>query len=165
MEPGARGREAAAFRGFRASRIRASGSVTCAVIALVSAGLTLPDTWRWLSDQRSDLARLDAVDRIQAPGFNNRLPVGAFDFFRANVRRGDRVFVLARQGTTVRGVDFPTGARTFARYYLLPAIVVETPQDATVVVGIGRDPGELGLEYRTTLREGDFHIARVSDPS
>ena len=80
--------------------------------------------------------RLGPADRVQAPGFNNRLPVGGFDFFRANVRRGDRVYVLARPGTTVRGVDFPTGARTFARYYLLPAIVVERPEDATVVVGM-----------------------------
>ena len=137
----------------------------CAAIALVSAAITLPGTWGWLSDQRGDLEGMSAVDRIQAPGFNNRLPVGAFDFFRANVRRGDRVFVLAREGTTVRGVDFPTGARTFARYYLLPAIVVERAEDATVVVAIGRDPGELGLEYRSTLREGDFHVARVSDPA
>jgi hypothetical protein len=163
------GREAAAFRGLRASRIRgsgfATGAIICTALALVSAALTLPDTWRWLSDQRSDLRQLDAVDRFQAPGFNNRLPVGAFDFFRANVRRGDRVFVHAREGTTVRGVDFPTGARTFARYYLLPATVVESPQDATVVVAIGRDPRELGLSYRSTLREGDFQVARVRDPA
>jgi hypothetical protein len=137
----------------------------CAALALLSSAVTLPDTWRWLSDQRSDLERLGPADRIQAPGFNNRLPVGGFDFFRANLRRGDTVFVLARPGTTVRGVDFPTGARTFARYYLLPAIVVERPEAATVVVGIGRNPAELGLEYRTELREDAFYLARVRDPS
>jgi hypothetical protein len=139
--------------------------VVCAALALLSSALTLPDTWRWLSDQRSDLERLGPADRIQAPGFNNRLPVGGFDFFRANLRRGDTVFVLARPGTTVRGVDFPTGARTFARYYLLPAIVVDRPEDATVVVGIGRDPEELGLDYRTELREDAFYLARVRDPA
>jgi hypothetical protein len=139
--------------------------VACAALALLSSAVTLPDTWRWLSDQRSDLERLGPADRVQAPGFNNRLPVGGFDFFRANLRRGDTVFVLARPGTTVRGVDFPTGARTFARYYLLPAIVVERPEAATVVVGIGRNPAELGLEYRTELREDAFYLARVRDPS
>ena len=139
--------------------------VVCAALALLSSALTLPDTWAWLSDQRSDLERLGPADRVQAPGFNNRLPVGGFDFFRANVRRGDRVFVVARPGTTVRGVDFPTGARTFARYYLLPAIVVERPEDATVVVGIGRDPSELGLEYRSELREDAFYVSRVADPT
>ena len=142
-----------------------AGAALCAALALASAAITLPDTWRWLADQRSDLADLSPVDRVQAPGFNNRLPVGAFDFFRANVRRGDRVYVLAREGTTVRGVDFPTGARTFARYYLLPAIVVEDPREATVVVAIGRDPTELGLTYKSTLRQDDFVVSRVRDPA
>ena len=139
--------------------------LACAALALGSVALTLPDTWRWLADQHEQLVELDPVDRAQAAGFNNRLPAGGFDFFRFNVRRGDRVFVLAREGTTVRGVDFPTGARTFARYYLLPAIVVDRPEDATVVVAIARDPGELGLEYKSELREGDFTVARVRDPS
>lgn len=65
----------------------------------------------------------------------------------------------------MRGVDFPTGARTFARYYLLPAIVVERPGDASVVVGVGRDPRELGLEYTSTLRDDGFYVARVRDPA
>ena len=136
----------------------------CAALALVSSAMTLPDTWSWLSDQRSDLERLGPADRMQAAGFNNRLPVGGFDFFRANLRRGDKVYVLARPGTTVRGVDFPTGARTFARYYLLPALVVDRPEDATVVVGVGRDPAELGLAYKSTLREDAFYVSRVRDP-
>jgi hypothetical protein len=137
----------------------------CVALALASSALTLPDTWRWLSEQRSDLEALTPADRVQAPGFNNRLPVGGYEFFRANIRRGDRVFVLARPGTTVRGVDFPTGARTFARYYLLPAIVVERPEEATVVVGIARDPDELGLTYKSTLRDDDFYFSRIEDPS
>jgi hypothetical protein len=141
------------------------GALVCAALALGSALLTLPDTWRWLSDQHSALVGLGPADRVQAPGFNNRLPVGGFDFFRANVRRGDRVYVLARPGTTVRGVDFPTGARTFARYYLLPAIVVDRPEDATVVVGVGRDPKELGLTYKSELREDAFYVSRLEDPS
>lgn len=137
----------------------------CAVVALLSAALTLPDTWRWLSEQHDALVELEPIDRIQAPGFNNRLPVGGFEFFRENVRRGDTVYVHARPGTTVRGVDFPTGARTFARYYLLPAIVVERPEEASVVVAIGRDPAELGLRYVSELDDGDFHVARVRDPA
>jgi len=140
-------------------------ALVCAALALGSAALTFPDTWRWLSDQHAGLVALGPADRVQAPGFNNRLPVGGFDFFRANVRRGDRVYVLARGGTTVRGVDFPTGARTFARYYLLPAIVVDRPEDATVVVGIGRDPKKLGLKYKSELKQDPFYVARIEDPS
>jgi hypothetical protein len=142
-----------------------AGVVLCAALAAVSIALTLPDTWRWLSEQRADSADLTAVDRFQAPGFSNRLPVGGFDFFRANVRRGDKVFVWARPGTSVRGVDFPTAARTFARYYLLPATIVEQPQEATVVVTVGRDPKELGLSYRSVVRQDGFAVARVRDPA
>jgi len=138
-----------------------------AALALASTALTLPDTWSWLSEQRSDAEGLSAIDRFQAPGFSNRLPVGGFDFFRANVKRGDRVYVHARTGTSVRGVDFPTASRTFARYYLLPAIVVDDPSEATVVVAVARDPRELGLRYASVLEEdrGTFVVARVKDPA
>ena len=138
----------------------------CAAVAVASTALTLPATWRWLSEQRADLEGLTAVDREQAAGFNNRLPVGGFDFFRANVRRGDRVFVLARAGTSVRGVDFPTAARTFARYYLLPAVVVDDVREATVVVAIAADPTRLGPKYRSVLtaEDGTFVVARIEDP-
>jgi len=59
------------------------GVLVCAVLALGSALLTFPDTWRWLSDQHDGLTALGPADRVQAPGFNNRLPVGGFDFFRS----------------------------------------------------------------------------------
>jgi hypothetical protein len=145
--------------------LRVAAVWACLALALLSSALTLPDTWRWLSDQHTELEALTPAERIQAPGFNNRLPVGGYDLFRANVRRGDTVYVLARPGTTVRGVDFPTGARTFGRYYLLPAIVVDRPEDATVIVGIGRDPRELGLRYRSEQRADPFYVARIRDPS
>jgi hypothetical protein len=140
--------------------------VVCAALAFVSAALTLPDTWRWLSTQHSELRELTPVDRYQAAGFNNRLPVGGFDFFRTHVRRGDRVFVLARPGTSLRGVDFPTATRTFARYYLLPATVVDDLADATVVVAVGADPRGLGRTYMSVISEdnGTFTVARIGDP-
>jgi hypothetical protein len=140
--------------------------VVCAALAFVSAALTLPETWRWLSSQHSELRELTPVDRYQAAGFNNRLPVGGFDFFRTHVKRADRVFVLARPGTSLRGVDFPTATRTFARYYLLPATVVDDLADATVVVAVGADPRGLGPTYMSVLSEdnGTFTVARIGDP-
>lgn len=140
--------------------------VVCAALAFLSAALTLPDTWRWLSSQHSELRELTPVDRYQAAGFNNRLPVGGFDFFRTHVKRGDRVFVLARPGTSLRGVDFPTATRTFARYYLLPATVVDDLADATVVVAVGADPRALGPTYMSVISEdnGTFTVARIGDP-
>ena len=146
--------------------MREAAAGLCAALALVSAALTLPDTWSWLSEQRRDSEELSALDRFQAAGFANRLPVGGFDFFRAHVKRGDRVYVHARPGTSVRGVDFPTAARTFARYYLLPAIVVDNVHAATVVVAVGADPRALPVRYASVLEEdnGTFVVARVRDP-
>lgn len=146
--------------------MRNAAAGVCAAIALASAALTLPDTWSWLSEQRRESEELSATDRFQAAGFGNFLPVGGFDFFRTHVRRGDRVYVHARTGTSVRGVDFPTAARTFARYYLLPAIVVDDLHEATVVVTVARDARELGLAYASVLESdgGTFTVARVSDP-
>src|SRR5918994_6825090 len=128
--------------------------------------MTLPDTWAWLSEQHAVSAELSDASRFQAAGFNNRLPVGGFDFFRTHVKRGDRVYVLARAGTSTRGVDFPTATRTFARYYLLPAIVVDDVHDATVVVAIGADPRTLPVRYASVLEQdnGTFVVARVRDP-
>lgn len=147
-------------------RARTAATV-CAVIAFVSSALTLPDTWTWLSQQRSEFDDLTPTDRLQAAGFNGRLPVGGFDFFRANVYRGDSIYVHARPGASVLGVDFPTAARLFARYYLLPAIVVDDPRRATVVVAVGRDPSELGLKYKAVIRAdgGAFVVARIRDPA
>jgi hypothetical protein len=150
----------------RRSALARGAAALVLVLALVSVALTLPDTWSWLSDQREELSELTVVDRGRIAGFNNQLPVGAFDHFRANVRRGDKFYVHARPGTSLRGVDFPTAARTFARYYLLPATIVDDPAEATVVVAIGRDPRELGLSYTSVLpgEDGSYSVARVRDP-
>ena len=43
--------------------------------------------------------------------------------------------------------------------------MVDRPEDATVIVGIGRDPRELGLQYRSEQREDPFYVARIRDPS
>lgn len=150
----------------RRSALARAASALVLVLALVSVAVTLPDTWSWLSDQREELSELTVAERSQIAGFNNQLPVGAFDHFRANVRRGDKFYVHARPGTSLRGVDFPTAARTFARYYLLPATIVDDPAEATVVVAIGRDPRELGLSYTSVLagEDGSYSVARVRDP-
>jgi hypothetical protein len=150
----------------RRSALARAASALVLVLGLMSIGMTLPDTWSWLSDQREELSELTVAERGQIAGFNNQLPVGAFDHFRANVRRGDKFYVHARPGTSLRGVDFPTAARTFARYYLLPATIVDDPAEATVVVAIGRDPRELGLSYTSVLAgaDGSYSVARVRDP-
>ena len=93
--------------------------VVCAALAFLSAALTLPDTWRWLSSQHSELRELTPVDRYQAAGFNNRLPVGGFDFFRTHVRRGDRVFDVGRMvGELQHSFMVATGRKSRAEPFI-----------------------------------------------
>ena len=66
---------------------------------------------------------------------------------QARLRPKDTYYVLAREGTLFAGVDYPTAVRTFARYALLPAVQVQDPGKADYVIGVGADPGKLGLKY------------------
>ena len=137
------------------------------VVAAISIGMTLPDTWSWIGDQRAEFGDYSERDRVEIAAFDNRIPFEPFAFFRQHVRRGDRFFVFAREGNSVRGVDFSTASRTFARYYLQPAILVDDPANATVVLAIGRAPAETGFRFKSILRgpRGEYAVARISDPT
>lgn len=132
------------------------------VLAFLSAALTFPDTWGWLSEQRAASVELTPVDRVEAAGYKHFLPVEGFNFFRSHVRRGDRYLLLAPEGQSFPGVDRPAAARTFARYYLLPAVLVDDPRDATLVFSLGPDPAAAGLPLGPVERHESFAAARVT---
>ena len=131
--------------------------------AALSAFRTLPDTWRFLTDQRESYADLTAEQPNVVPQFQSLIPVAAAQFFFGHLSRGDRYFLLAPQGTFFEGVDRPTAVRTFGRFYLLPAVAVRDPAEADVVLAIGTDPRELDLEYEQVVRAegGRYTVARV----
>lgn len=133
------------------------------LLALASVAKTLPPTWQWLGEQRAASEALTEVDRIEAPGYNSFLPVEAYNWFRANLRADDRYYLLAPAGRSFRGVDLPTASRTFARYYLLPALLVEDPRKATIVLSLGPRPEALGLRYVRVERypRSRWSLARV----
>jgi hypothetical protein len=132
-------------------------------LALVSSAWRFWPTWDYLSKQRSQFGGFSALDRRQEPGYANALPVDAFEFFRAHLQRGDRYYVAATPGGYIPGVDRPTALRTFARYYLLPAIQVEQPQLADAVLTVGVLPDSLGVPVEGTAQDGSspFYFARV----
>ena len=114
----------------RRARLRRAGARLGAAHAAGHVALALRPARRSRS-ARAGRPRPGA--RLQQPAARRRLRL-----LRQRATRRPRVRARA-PGTTVRGVDFPTGARTFA-WLPLPAIVVDDPKDATVVVAIGRDP-------------------------
>ena len=135
-------------------------------LALASVVRTLPRTWDWLSAQRTTFAGLSPAARAQAPGLRAALPVEAFDFFRAHLRRRDRFYVQvggAPQQEFFRGVSRETAFRTFGRFYLLPSVLVDDPHAADVILSVGADPQRLGVALAPVTRSpnGDYSVARV----
>jgi len=141
----------------------AAAAVAALVVALASGLKDLPGTWHWLSGQRAQFAPLSAQERAQEPGTAQLLPVDAFDFFRSKVGDGDRYYLAVTKGGFTTGVDRATAARIFARFYLLPAIQVDAPEKADVVLTVGVDPHSLGLLLGPVAKfaDGNYFEARV----
>lgn len=143
----------------------AAASAVAALLVAVGSGVNdFPGTWDWLSSQHADFAHLSPTERRQEPGTAQLLPVDAFDFFRSKLRDGDRYYVAARRGGFETGVDRATASRIFARYYLLPAIQVDAPNDADVVFTVGVEPKSLGVKLGRIEKfgGGNYYAARVS---
>ena len=118
----------------------AAAALAALVIALASGFKDLPGTWDWLSGQRSQFEHLSARERAEEPGTAQLLPVDAFDFFRSKLREGDRYYLGVKRGGFAAGVDRATAGRIFGRFYLLPAMQVDSPAKADVVLTVGHRP-------------------------
>ena len=143
--------------------LRGAAAGAALVVALASGVKDLPGTWRWLSGQRSQFAKLSAGDRAAEPGTAQLLPVDAFDYFRAALRRGDRYYLAVEPGAFTAGVSREQAGRIFGRYYLLPAVQVDTPAKADVVLTVGVDPHALGVPLGPVRKfsGGNYFVAHV----
>ena len=141
----------------------AAAAVAALVVALASGLKDLPGTWDWLSGQHAQFAALSADERAREPGTAQLLPVGAFDFFRGKLGDGDRYYLAVTRGGFSSGVDRATAARIFGRFYLLPAIQVDSPEKADVVLTVGIDPRSLGVSLGPISKfpGGNYFEARV----
>ena len=134
------------------------------VLALASTLTTYGDSWSFLSGQRESYADLTASEPNVVPDFQSLIPVEAANFFFAHLHRGERYYLLVREGTFFTGVDLPTAVRTFGRFALLPAVAVQDPREADVVLAVDADPATLGLRYASVDRAagGRYAVARVA---
>ncbi len=136
-----------------------------AATALASTLKTYPESWRFLHREHAQFAGYTAQDRLEAAAYANGIPIDAFNFFRAHLRRDDNFYVNAPASASFTpGVDRTAALQTFGRYYLLPAIAVTTPAQATVVLSVGQDPKTLGIPFAQVAQDGSnpFWIARVA---
>ena len=138
-------------------------AVAAFVVAIGSGSNDFPNTWDWLSNDHAQFAGLSPAERAQEPGTAQLLPVDAFDFFRSKLRDGDRFYIAVTRGGFQTGVDRVTASRIFGRYYLLPAIEVDSPQKADVVFTVGVDPHSLGVPLANVAKfgGGNYYAARV----
>ena len=145
-----------------ADRRRTAAALVVAGLALVSAAITFPHSWSWASKQRSSFEGLASPELVFK--YQQILPGEAVSFAQARLKPKDRYYVLSREGSLFAGVSYPTAVRTFARYALLPAVQVQDPHAADFVVGVGADPGKLGLKYSKVEWDphGDLAVAKVA---
>jgi hypothetical protein len=137
-----------------------------AATALASTLKTYPESWRFLNREHAQFSGYTAQDRLEAAAYANGIPIDAFNFFRSHLRRGDRFYVNAPPSASFTpGVDRSAALQTFGRYYLLPAIAVTTPAQATVVLSVGEDPKTLGIVFGGVVQDGSnpFWVARVAE--
>ena len=141
---------------------RPIAALAIAALALGSAAITFPQSWSWASNQRSSFEGLASPELVFK--YQQILPAEAVSFAQARLHPKDTYYVLAHGGSLFAGVDYPTAVRTFARYALLPAVQVLDPRAADFIIGVGADPGKLGLKYSKVEWDpnGGFVVAKVA---
>jgi hypothetical protein len=109
-------------------------SVAGALAALVLGAWS---SWPHLSDERSHLTKAEAE---RAAAVNEGLPVAAFDAMKARLDRGERWWLDVPEGDpeglTTRGAVY----RTYALYWLLPALPADSREEADEVFELPAAP-------------------------
>ena len=139
------------------ARLPAAARAAAVALFLAIAVFSVLNTYRfsWIV-MRSDRITYDDLTpdgRVHAPGDNIPLRMDIFDWYRQHLRPGDRYFLQVKNrafGT----VDYKTAVETFGRFYLLPAVLVDDPLHATVILTWDADPHAIGLPYTRVDQAG-----------
>jgi hypothetical protein len=92
----------------------------------------------------------------RARAFGTQIPIdmGILDFWRDGLQPGDRYWIQMPPEPFATHADKRYVARSIAHVYLLPAIEVARPADATVVLTWDADPATLHLHYGVQCEAG-----------
>jgi len=147
--------------------IRLSNAIVAAacVLALVSAWHSGRHMWHRLTDDYAMYSRYTPLERKHAPLTELELDGNIFDWYAKYVAPGDRVYYQVLP-SGLGTMDLPTAVRFGGSFYLLPAVQVTDPKQATVVVSYMADPKFLGLHFITQRRAGlqPIFVSRVRAP-
>jgi hypothetical protein len=107
------------------------------VAALVAVVLGAWRSWPQVSDERAHLTKAEAE---RAAAVHEGLPAARFDAMKARVGRGDTWWLDVpegeAEGLTTRGAVY----RTYALYWLLPALPASSRADADEVFRLSSAP-------------------------
>lgn len=135
-----------------------------AVLALLdSAWRDVPHSWRLMRSQHAQFAGYDRAARDRAFGALIPIRMDIFDFWRAQLREGDRYWIQIPHETFSANADKKLVVRSIAHLYLLPAIETRRLADANVVLSWDSDPAALRLRYSEQQRAGQqlIFVSRI----
>ena len=141
------------MRGLRALVLGVAG-VCASGLLIMSVWRELPHTLDRMHSQRAAFAPLSAKARAQAFGTSVPVPMEIFDFYAAHLRPGDRYWVQVDPGAFGQFADKAKVVRSVGRLELMPAVEVERPDDADVILSWEKDPGLLPYRYSEQYRAG-----------
>ena len=134
-------------------------------LALVSAAVGGARVWDDMTEARREYRALTDEQVEHAPAVHERLPVRVFRFYRTQVRSTDRYYFNAPPGAPAGLVNRGIVAKTFATYWLLPALPVAHPSSASTVLSYGAPLPRLERRYATVVEfPGDdaFSVGRLA---
>jgi hypothetical protein len=94
-----------------------------------------------LSDYRGEFGDMSRREAEHEAGRHHGFEPAVWDFLRRHVRAGERYAVVTPGGRPRGFTNEGAVTRTYAAFWLLPAVQVERPRDADVVVYVGVRPG------------------------
>ncbi|HJU46557.1 MAG TPA: hypothetical protein VJ689_00380 [Gaiellaceae bacterium] len=129
-------------------------ALTASALLAVSAVTGLRDTLPGLRDTYRASSRLSPHEREQAYGAAVPLQMEIFDFYKRLLRPGDRYYLQVLNGPFSTFADKRTVVTKVGNLYLMPALQVQDPRRADVILSWEQDPADLGLHYSEQLRAG-----------
>jgi hypothetical protein len=133
---------------------RRLAAVAVVAVGVASAATTFGQTRELLAGMHAGGAAMTPLQREHAPGDGIPLPMDRFDHYRTWLRPTDRYWLDVNPSGFSSHLDLPQAVASVARFYLLPAVQVGSPEEASVVLSWDTDPGRLPLTYWESRREG-----------
>jgi hypothetical protein len=140
------------------TRARGIAAVAVSLLTVVALAYTVwhdvPRSWRVMRNEHRRFAGYTRAQRDQAFGALIPIRMDIFDFWRAQLRGGDRYWIQIPPEAFSTNADKKLVVRSIAHLYLLPAIETRRLADANVVLSWDADPAALHLKFSEQQRAG-----------